>query len=92
MEEVIAGLQGFTFTFEQDVELQRGTGLLPFQGMDSEWGQPGPPAQVLEELSSLTFPLSLLHSFTQDRETDFRASRVPWCPEAFHLLSPPELG
>ncbi|EDM06525.1 similar to hypothetical protein D11Ertd636e (predicted), isoform CRA_b [Rattus norvegicus] len=34
MEEVIAGLQGFTFTFEQDVELQRGTGLLPFQGMD----------------------------------------------------------
>lgn len=37
MEEVIAGLQGFTFTFEQDVELQRGTGLLPFQGMDSEW-------------------------------------------------------
>lgn len=37
MEEVIAGLQGFTFAFEQDVELQKGTGLLPFQGMDSEW-------------------------------------------------------
>lgn len=36
MEEVIAGLQGFTFAFEQDVELQKGTGLLPFQGMDSE--------------------------------------------------------
>ncbi|GAB1297023.1 Cleavage and polyadenylation-specific factor 4-like [Apodemus speciosus] len=34
MEEIIAGLQGFTFTFEQDVELQKGTGLLPFQGMD----------------------------------------------------------
>lgn len=37
MEEVIAGLEGFTFAFEQDVELQKGTGLLPFQGMDSEW-------------------------------------------------------
>lgn len=36
MEEVIAGLQGFTFAFEQDVELQKGTGLLPFQGMNSE--------------------------------------------------------
>ncbi|KAL1780166.1 cleavage and polyadenylation specificity factor subunit 4 [Sigmodon hispidus] len=34
MEEVIAGLKGFTFAFEQDVELQKGTGLLPFQGMD----------------------------------------------------------
>ncbi|XP_052053211.1 putative cleavage and polyadenylation specificity factor subunit 4-like protein [Apodemus sylvaticus] len=34
MEEVIAGLQGFTFTFEHDVELQKGTGLLPFQDMD----------------------------------------------------------
>ncbi|XP_028617130.1 putative cleavage and polyadenylation specificity factor subunit 4-like protein isoform X2 [Grammomys surdaster] len=34
MEEVIAGLQGFMFDFEQDVELQKGTGLLPFQGMD----------------------------------------------------------
>ncbi|XP_059125786.1 putative cleavage and polyadenylation specificity factor subunit 4-like protein [Peromyscus eremicus] len=34
MEEVIAGLEGFTFAFEQDVELQKGTGLLPFQGMD----------------------------------------------------------
>eukprot|EP00072_Mus_musculus_P068384 XP_017170147.1 PREDICTED: putative cleavage and polyadenylation specificity factor subunit 4-like protein isoform X11 [Mus musculus] len=34
MEEVIAGLQGFTFAFELDVESQKGTGLLPFQGMD----------------------------------------------------------
>ncbi|XP_051014944.1 putative cleavage and polyadenylation specificity factor subunit 4-like protein isoform X1 [Acomys russatus] len=34
MEEVIAGLEGFTFAFEQDVELQKGTGLLPFQGMN----------------------------------------------------------
>lgn len=48
MEEVIAGLEGFTFAFEQDVELQKGTGLLPFQGMDSEWQWPGSPAQVLE--------------------------------------------
>ncbi|CAH6776369.1 unknown_gene_13491 [Phodopus roborovskii] len=34
MEEIIAGLAEITFAFEQDVELQRGTGLLPFQGMD----------------------------------------------------------
>ncbi|XP_016072160.1 PREDICTED: putative cleavage and polyadenylation specificity factor subunit 4-like protein [Miniopterus natalensis] len=34
MEEVIAGLEGFTFTLERDVETQKGTGLLPFQGMD----------------------------------------------------------
>ncbi|XP_073901336.1 putative cleavage and polyadenylation specificity factor subunit 4-like protein [Castor canadensis] len=34
MQEVIAGLEHFTFAFEQDVELQTGTGLLPFQGMD----------------------------------------------------------
>uniref|UniRef100_A0A8D1WV66 Cleavage and polyadenylation specificity factor subunit 4 n=1 Tax=Sus scrofa TaxID=9823 RepID=A0A8D1WV66_PIG len=34
MQEVSAGLERFTFTFEEDVELQRGTGLLPFQGMD----------------------------------------------------------
>uniref|UniRef100_A0A8C6QSF4 Cleavage and polyadenylation specificity factor subunit 4 n=1 Tax=Nannospalax galili TaxID=1026970 RepID=A0A8C6QSF4_NANGA len=34
MQEIIAGLERFTFDFEQDVELQRGTGLLPFQGMD----------------------------------------------------------
>ncbi|XP_046319429.1 putative cleavage and polyadenylation specificity factor subunit 4-like protein [Marmota monax] len=34
MEEVIAGLERLTFAFERDVELQRGTGLLPFQGMD----------------------------------------------------------
>ncbi|MEJ1284078.1 cleavage and polyadenylation specific factor 4-like [Cricetulus griseus] len=34
MEEVIAALEGVTFAFEQDVELQKGTGLLPFQGMD----------------------------------------------------------
>ncbi|XP_005350983.1 putative cleavage and polyadenylation specificity factor subunit 4-like protein [Microtus ochrogaster] len=34
MEEIIAGLEGLTFAFEQDVELQKGTGLLPFQGMD----------------------------------------------------------
>ncbi|ELK12410.1 Putative cleavage and polyadenylation specificity factor subunit 4-like protein [Pteropus alecto] len=34
MEEVIAGLEGFTFAFEKDVEMQRGIGLLPFQGMD----------------------------------------------------------
>lgn len=37
MEEIIAGLERFTFAFEQDVELQKGTGLLPFQGMNSEW-------------------------------------------------------
>lgn len=36
MQEVIAGLGRFTFTFEKDVEMQKGTGLLPFQGMDSE--------------------------------------------------------
>ncbi|KAM7334536.1 hypothetical protein ACRRTK_007856 [Alexandromys fortis] len=34
MEEIIAGLEGLTFAFEQDVELQKGIGLLPFQGMD----------------------------------------------------------
>ncbi|XP_045693491.1 putative cleavage and polyadenylation specificity factor subunit 4-like protein [Phyllostomus hastatus] len=34
MEEVIAGLQSFTFTLEKDVEMQKGIGLLPFQGMD----------------------------------------------------------
>ncbi|XP_014593037.2 putative cleavage and polyadenylation specificity factor subunit 4-like protein [Equus quagga] len=34
MQEVIAGLGRFTFTFEKDVEMQKGTGLLPFQGMD----------------------------------------------------------
>lgn len=48
MEEIIAGLEGLTFTFEQDVELQKGIGLLPFQGMDSEWQWPGSPARVLE--------------------------------------------
>ena len=36
MEEVIAGLQRFTFTLEKDVEMQKGIGHLPFQGMDSE--------------------------------------------------------
>lgn len=36
MQEIIAGLEQFTFTFEKDVEMQKGTGLLPFQGMDSE--------------------------------------------------------
>lgn len=36
MQEVIAGLEQITFTFEKDVEMQKGTGLLPFQGMDSE--------------------------------------------------------
>eukprot|EP00069_Balaena_mysticetus_P017924 bmy_11002T0 len=34
MQEVIAGLEQITFTFEKDVEMQKGTGLLPFQGMD----------------------------------------------------------
>ncbi|XP_069339267.1 putative cleavage and polyadenylation specificity factor subunit 4-like protein [Eulemur rufifrons] len=34
MQEVIAGLERFTFAFEKDVEMQRGTGFLPFQGMD----------------------------------------------------------
>nr|XP_045369575.1 putative cleavage and polyadenylation specificity factor subunit 4-like protein isoform X4 [Camelus bactrianus] len=34
MQEVIAGLERFPFTFEKDVEMQKGTGLLPFQGMD----------------------------------------------------------
>ncbi|XP_054428966.1 putative cleavage and polyadenylation specificity factor subunit 4-like protein [Pteronotus mesoamericanus] len=34
MEEVIAGLEQFTFTLEKDVEMQKGIGLLPFQGMD----------------------------------------------------------
>uniref|UniRef100_A0A667IJD4 Uncharacterized protein n=1 Tax=Lynx canadensis TaxID=61383 RepID=A0A667IJD4_LYNCA len=34
MQEIIAGLEQFTFTFEKDVEMQKGTGLLPFQGMD----------------------------------------------------------
>uniref|UniRef100_A0A673VCS5 Cleavage and polyadenylation specificity factor subunit 4 n=1 Tax=Suricata suricatta TaxID=37032 RepID=A0A673VCS5_SURSU len=34
MQEIIAGLEQFTFTFEKDVERQKGTGLLPFQGMD----------------------------------------------------------
>nr|XP_055168409.1 putative cleavage and polyadenylation specificity factor subunit 4-like protein [Nyctereutes procyonoides] len=37
MQEVIAGLEQFTFTFEKDVEMQKGTGLLSFQGMD-KWG------------------------------------------------------
>lgn len=43
MDEVIAGLERFTFTLEKDVEMQKGTGLLPFQGMDSEcpwWQRP----------------------------------------------------
>lgn len=52
MEEVIAGLEGLTFAFEQDVELQKGTGLLPFQGMDSEWQWLGSPARVLEAVLS----------------------------------------
>ncbi|XP_075415802.1 putative cleavage and polyadenylation specificity factor subunit 4-like protein [Tenrec ecaudatus] len=34
MQELIASLEGFSFTFEDDVRAQRGTGLLPFQGMD----------------------------------------------------------
>ncbi|XP_037666460.1 putative cleavage and polyadenylation specificity factor subunit 4-like protein [Choloepus didactylus] len=34
MQEVIAGLQQLTFAFEEDVEMQRGPGLLPFQTMD----------------------------------------------------------
>nr|XP_015294277.1 PREDICTED: putative cleavage and polyadenylation specificity factor subunit 4-like protein isoform X2 [Macaca fascicularis] len=34
MQEVIAGLERFTFAFEEDVEMQKGTGLLPFPGMD----------------------------------------------------------
>ncbi|XP_027626609.1 putative cleavage and polyadenylation specificity factor subunit 4-like protein [Tupaia chinensis] len=34
MQEVIAGLEQLTFDFEKDVEMQKGTGLLPFQGMD----------------------------------------------------------
>ncbi|XP_034882019.1 putative cleavage and polyadenylation specificity factor subunit 4-like protein [Mirounga leonina] len=34
MQEVIAGLEQLTFTFEKDVEMPKGTGLLPFQGMD----------------------------------------------------------
>ncbi|XP_040845340.1 putative cleavage and polyadenylation specificity factor subunit 4-like protein [Ochotona curzoniae] len=34
MQEAIAGLERFTFAFEKDVELQRGTGLQPFEGMD----------------------------------------------------------
>lgn len=52
MEEVIAALEGVTFAFEQDVELQKGTGLLPFQGMDSKWQCHVSPGQILE--SSLT--------------------------------------
>lgn len=55
MEEIIAGLERFTFAFEQDVELQKGTGLLPFQGMNSEWQWHGLPAPG--------FPLSLLQGF-----------------------------
>ncbi|XP_062936436.1 putative cleavage and polyadenylation specificity factor subunit 4-like protein [Cynocephalus volans] len=34
MQEVIAGLERFTFAFEKDVEMQKGTGFLPFRGMD----------------------------------------------------------
>ncbi|XP_066093660.1 putative cleavage and polyadenylation specificity factor subunit 4-like protein [Saccopteryx bilineata] len=34
MEEVIAGLERLTFTLEEDVEMQKGTGILPFQGMN----------------------------------------------------------
>ncbi|KAB0366913.1 hypothetical protein FD755_020237 [Muntiacus reevesi] len=34
MPEVIAGLERLVFAFEKDVETQKGTGLLPFQGMD----------------------------------------------------------
>ncbi|XP_037350092.1 putative cleavage and polyadenylation specificity factor subunit 4-like protein [Talpa occidentalis] len=34
MQEVIAGLERFSFTFEKDVESQKGVGLLPFQCMD----------------------------------------------------------
>ncbi|KAL4835150.1 hypothetical protein H8958_016165 [Nasalis larvatus] len=34
MQEVIAGLERFTFAFEEDVEMQKGAGLLPFPGMD----------------------------------------------------------
>lgn len=46
MQEVIAGLEWLAFPFEKDVEKQKGTGLLPFQGMDSECGrnpEPRPP-------------------------------------------------
>lgn len=83
MEEVIAGLQGFTFTFEHDVELQKGTGLLPFQDMDSEWQRPSSPAQVLRELSSRT-------SRIERQISEF--PEFPGCPEP--NLQPPvsELG
>ena len=37
--EVITGLEWLVFTFEKDVETQKDTGLLPFQGMDSECGR-----------------------------------------------------
>lgn len=46
MQEVIAGLEWLVFAFEKDVETQKGTGLLLFQGMDSECGrkpEPHPP-------------------------------------------------
>ncbi|XP_018424452.1 PREDICTED: cleavage and polyadenylation specificity factor subunit 4-like, partial [Nanorana parkeri] len=35
MQEVIAGLEKFTFDLEKDVEGQRGSFALPFPGMDS---------------------------------------------------------
>lgn len=57
MQEAIAGLERFTFAFEKDVELQRGTGLQPFEGMDSEWGGPAAPP-----LLGLSLPF-LLDSF-----------------------------
>ncbi|XP_073416368.1 putative cleavage and polyadenylation specificity factor subunit 4-like protein isoform X2 [Dendrobates tinctorius] len=34
MQELIAGLEKFNFAFEKDVEGQRGSQILPFQGMD----------------------------------------------------------
>ncbi|KAM8774806.1 putative cleavage and polyadenylation specificity factor subunit 4-like protein [Rhynchonycteris naso] len=34
MEEVIAGMGRLTFTLEEDVEMQKGTGILPFEGMN----------------------------------------------------------
>lgn len=60
MEEIIAGLERFTFAFEQDVELQKGTGLLPFQGMNSEWQGHSFPAPGFPVPG---FPLSLLQGF-----------------------------
>lgn len=47
------GLERLVFAFEKDVETQKGTGLLPVRGMDSECGRnPEPPPTAPSFLSA----------------------------------------